>query len=105
MGTNRRYADQIDERNRERLLNAPPSPMTLPMQAFGPREIEWTQARPPVWVWVQFPDRPAERRKGYVKGHNDRVCVVWVDGLGGGWEIVVWRNAVSHRSVDVGARS
>jgi len=71
--------------------------MGLPMQAYGPRPLEWTTARPPVWVWVQFPHEMAQRRRGYVKGHNDRVCVVWVEGPGGGWEITVWRQAVTHR--------
>lgn len=98
MGANRRYAAQIDERQDARLAASPAGPQTLPEQAYGTRPIDWSGARPPVWVWVHFPDmQPAQRRKGYVKGHNDRVCVVWIDGPGGGWEIVVWRNAVTHR--------
>lgn len=101
MGANRRYGAQIEARQDARLAASPVGPLTLPLQAYGSREIEWTQARPPVWIWVHFPDgRPAERRKGYVKGHNNLVCIVWVDGPGGGWEITVWRNAVSHRTVD-----
>jgi hypothetical protein len=98
VGTNRRYADKIDARIAERTVGHGDSPVTLPQQAYGPRPIEWTQARPPVWVWVQWRDRAAERVRGYVKGHNDRVCIVAIEGPGGGWEIVVWRPAVSHRS-------
>jgi hypothetical protein len=95
---NVRYERQIDERQLGRIEQMQPGPLTLPMQAYGPRPVEWTQARTPVWVWVHFPDgRPAERRQGYVKGSNDRIVVAWVDGPGGGWEITVWRNAVTHR--------
>ena len=100
MTKNVRYAAQIDQMQDARLAASPLGPLTLPLQAYGPRPIDWSGARPPVWVWVHFPDmQPAERRKGYVKGANDRVAVVWVDGPGGGWEITVWRNAVTHRAV------
>jgi len=92
----------MDDLSGKRIEQHGPPPVTLPQQAYGRRPIEWTLSRPPVWVWVQWRDRAAERVPGYVKGHNDRVCVVAVDGAGGGWEIVVWRAAVSHRT---GARS
>ncbi|MFG6401480.1 hypothetical protein [Microbacterium sp. P04] len=96
MGSNKRYADQIDARSADRIGVTGPAPATLPPDAFGPRPIEWSGAQTSVWLWVQWHDRVAERRKGYVKGSNDRVCVAWVDGPGGGWEIVVWRQGVTH---------
>ena len=98
MTTNRRYAGVLDERLRERLETRVHAPATLPAEAYGSQPIQWTNGRPPVWVWIQWHDLPAQRVRGYVKGFTDRVCIVWVDGPGGGWEIVVWRNAVTHRS-------
>lgn len=87
MTTNRRYGFRLDERTIKRMRDQEPCPVTLPAQAYGPQPLEWTQARPPVWVWVQWTGKPAERRHGYVKGYNDRICVVWVDGDGGGREM------------------
>jgi hypothetical protein len=100
VGTNRRYGDKLQAQSLERMQERPAGPVELPLQAHGPRPIEWTHARTPVWVWCQFPDRPAERVRGYVKGSNDRVCIVHVEGPGGGWERTVWRNAVTHRRDD-----
>jgi hypothetical protein len=97
VGTNRRYAEKLHVDSIARMLQRLPGPLELPVQAYGPNPIEWHHGRIPVWVWCSFPDRPAERLPGYVKGQNDRIVVVWVDGPGGGWERAVWRNAVTHR--------
>lgn len=95
MTTNRRYADAVDQRDtgidRTR-------PVTLPQQAYGPQEIEWVRKRPPVWAWVQWPDKPAERIPAYAHGWNDRVVVITWQALGGERSCVVWRNAVTRRT-------
>jgi hypothetical protein len=97
VGTNRRYGERIDEATLARQAARPPAPATLPPEAWGAQPIDWNQARTPVWVWAQWHDRAAVKMPAYVKGHNDRVCCVMVEGPGGGWEIVVWRAAVTHR--------
>lgn len=74
------------------------APCTLPQQAFGPQSIEWFTDRRPVWVWITWRDRPAERLPGWARGANDRVVMVAVDVAGDHWEPVVWRNAVTVRS-------
>lgn len=74
------------------------TPCTLPMQAFGPQPIEWFKEPRPVWVWVSWRDRPAERLPGLARGANDRVVMVAVDVRGDHWEPVVWRNAVTVRA-------
>lgn len=74
------------------------APVTLPMQAYGPREVEWFPPRP-VWAWVQWPNRPATRVPCVAVGANDRVVILEVPCDGGHWQPVVWRNAVTVRAV------
>lgn len=75
------------------------APVTLPMQAYGREPIEWFEDRAPVWVWVSWPDRVAERTAGWALGGNNLVVIVEIPCAGGHWQPVVWRNAVSRRRV------
>jgi hypothetical protein len=65
------------------------SPVTLPQPAYGAQPIEWFKDRRPVWVWVQWRDRPAQRLPGWAVGANDRVVMIAVDIGGDHWEPVV----------------
>ena len=98
---NRRYEAHYDALNDQRIAQASSRPLTLPAAAYGPNRIEWVpvgRSAPAVWVWVSWPDRPAERMPAFAKGWNDRVVVVAWDGPGGAIDTVVWRNAVSRRA-------
>ena len=78
------------------------APCTLPAAAYGPHALEWTRERQPVWAWITWPHRPAERLAGWVMAANDRVCVVAWDTERGERNTVVWRNAVTRRRPDAG---
>lgn len=93
MGSTRVTGEKLD-----RAL-ASVAPCTLPTPAWGRERIEWFEERRPVWVWVSWPDRPAERVPGWAVAANDRVVFVHVPCPGGHWEPVVWRNAVTVRTV------
>lgn len=85
-----------DEKLQQVLVRIPPC--TLPMQAYGPQEVVWARKRPPVWAWVSWPHKPAERVAAWAEGWNDRVVSVrWVTSAGD-VSTVVWRNAVTKRS-------
>lgn len=75
------------------------APVTLPPQAWGPAKVEWFDLPRPVWVWVSWPNRAAERSEGWAIGSNDRVVIVNVPCDGGHWQPVVWRNAVTVRTI------
>lgn len=99
MTKNRRYEAHFDALNDERVRNAPMTPCTLPQQAYGPRPFDWSQRPQPVWAWITWPNRPAERIACFATGWNDRVVVVkWYQDPGGAVETVVWRNAVTRRT-------
>lgn len=104
MGTNRRYADAVDRRMDQRILEATTDhliPTTLPQQAFGPNPFEWVKGsdQPPVWAWVSWSNAPASRIPAVASGWNDRVvCVEW-EARGGRRSVIVWRTAVTRRSV------
>ena len=72
-------------------------PITLPLQAYGPQPVEWFDPKRPVWAWVQWPNRAAERVAAWAMGANDRIVVLEVPCDGGHWQPVVWRNAVTVR--------
>lgn len=98
MTQNKRYRAHYDQLNDQRIAQAAPAPVTLPMQAYGPQPIQWHPGEP-VWVWLQWPDRPAARVPGVAKGWNDRVVIIeWADTTGGARSVVVWRNAVTRRN-------
>jgi len=84
-----------DEKLQIMLANV--APLTLPAQAYGPQPVEWVKDRPPVWAWVSWPHRPAERVAGFAVGWNDRVVVVEWETSAGTRNTVVWRNAVARR--------
>lgn len=74
------------------------APVTLPIQAWGPQEVTWLKERPPVWVWISWPNQVAERLPGFVLAMNDRVVIVEVKpDIWSRWQPVVWRNAVTRR--------
>lgn len=101
MTKNRRYEAYYDALNDKKIAEARPRPTTLPTAAYGPHKIEWVprgQPVPPVWAWITWPDRPAERIAAFAKGWNDRVVVVQWSGPTGTLDTVVWRNAVTRRS-------
>lgn len=101
MGAQKRYAAHIDRSEAEKVRAGRPAPVTLPQQAYGPQPIEWARPseRPAVWVWIQWPDGPAERTAAFATGWNDRVVIVELAGEGGTRSVVVWRSAVAHRQV------
>lgn len=94
MGRTSRVSDEMIARAASSV-----SPLTLPVQAYGPQPVEWFDAPRPVWAWVSWRDRPAERVACVATGANDRVVVLEVPTSGGHWTPVVWRNAVTVRSV------
>lgn len=73
------------------------SPCTLPTDAYG-GEVEWFKPPRPVWAWVSWRDRKAERLPVMAYGATPRVVFIrWV-GPNGDVDTVVWRNAVTVRS-------
>ena len=102
MGTSKRYVAHYDEMNRQRAAETAQErqPCTLPSQAYGPQPIVWERTkRTPVWAWISWRDGPATRIPCYVAGHNDRVVIVEWEAKGGQRSVVVWRNAVTRRTV------
>lgn len=89
-------SNKVSDEKLSRVLSAV-KPMTLPLQAYGPQPVEWFEKRRPVWAWVQFPNRAAERVEAWAMGANDRVVMLEVPCDGGHWQPVVWRNAVTVR--------
>jgi hypothetical protein len=75
------------------------APCTLPAEAYGPQPIQWTSNRAAVWAWISWPHRAAERLPAWVMGANDRVVVVAWDTDRGERNTVVWRSAVTRRSM------
>ena len=73
------------------------APCTLPPEAYGPQPIEWTPKRTPVWAWISWPHKAAERLPAWVMGANDRVVIVAWDTSRGERNTVVWRSAVTRR--------
>lgn len=92
-------SNKVSDAKLERVL-ASIAPTTLPMQAFGPGPVEWFERPRPVWAWVQWPHRSAERVACWAHAANDRVVFLRVPCEGGHWEPVVWRNAVHVRRPD-----
>lgn len=74
-------------------------PCTLPVQAYGPNEIEWVPAgqRRTVWAWITWPHQAATREAAVAFGWNDRVVAVQWNTPAGDMQCVVWRNAVTRR--------
>ena len=97
MTQNRRYQEHYAQMRERIFSEMPAAPCTLPQQVFGPDPVRWTREQPPVWVWVSWPDRAAERIAAYARGWNDRVVIVAWYGPRGQVDCVVWRNAVAHR--------
>ena len=98
MTKNKRYEAHYDALTDARMQRAGSTPVTLPQQAYGPEEITWVKGeRPPVWAWVNWPDRPAERIAAFATGWNDRIVVVNWYTSHGAVSAVVWRNAVRRR--------
>jgi hypothetical protein len=100
MTHNKRYEAHYDALADARLATAPPPPCTLPPDAWGPQPIEWAKvgARAPVWAWISWPDRAAERTAAWATGWNNLVVIIDFDTPRGTRNVVVWRNAVSHRA-------
>lgn len=99
---NKRYEAHYDAMNDGRIAEATQTtanPVTLPMQAYGQAPIEWSPhgRELPVWAWVQWPDRPAQRIECLARGWNDRVVIIEWEAAGGRRSVVVWRNAVTRR--------
>ncbi|GAA1953431.1 hypothetical protein GCM10009816_12510 [Microbacterium aquimaris] len=80
------------------LVLANVAPCTLPSDAYGPVPMEWVSPRVPVWAWVSWPHRAAERVAGWATGWNDRVVAVAWETDRGERSTIVWRSAVSRRS-------
>lgn len=99
MGLNKRYEAHYDALNAKRVAESSARPMcTLPVDAYGPQQIEWATSRPPeVWAWITWRDGPATRMPAVATGWNDRVVIVEWEAPGGRRSNVVWRNAVTRR--------
>ena len=99
MTKNRRYEAHYDALNDARIDQTGTPPITLPQQAYGPHSIEWAEGadRRPVWAWVSWPHKPAERVAATATGWNDRVVIVEWNSPTGTRDTVVWRNAVTRR--------
>lgn len=89
-------SSRVTDEKLQRVLNRV-APVTLPVQAWGPVPVTWHDPVLPVWAWVCWPDRPAERIAGFAHGSNDRVVLFEWAGDGGTRQVVVWRNAVTRR--------
>lgn len=79
------------------LVLANMAPCTLPQQAYGSGALHWERPGQPVWAWVTWPHRAAERVSAFAIGWNDRVVMVRWDTARGEVQTVVWRNAVTSR--------
>lgn len=90
---------KVTDRKLDRTLQRIP-PCTLPVQAYGPNEIEWVAAdqRRLVWAWITWPARAATREPAVAFGWNDRVVAVRWNTDAGEVQAVVWRNAVTTRT-------
>ena len=97
MTKNRRYEAHYDALNDRRMAAAPVSPCSLPMQAYGPQKVTWVPKPLPVWAWIIWPDRPAEKLPCFAAGWNDRVVFVQWYSDRGQLQATVWRNSVTHR--------
>ncbi len=84
-----------DEKLERTLVRIPPC--TLPVEAYGRQPLEWSASRPPVWAWISWPHKPAEKIAAFAHAWNDRVVIVHWDGPAGAVNTVVWRIAVTRR--------
>lgn len=100
MTKNRRYEHYYDDLNYERMASVPTAPIAIPMQAYGPEPVVWAERPLPVWAWVSWPDRPAERIACQAAGWNDRVVFVRWYSPRGEIQATVWRNAVTRRNAE-----
>lgn len=99
MGQNRRYAAQVEALQDARIAALEPGPITLPLQAYG-GPVEWhLDDMRPVWVWLSYRHKPAERVAAMAEGWTDRVVLINLMGEGGTRTVTVWRSAVSVRRV------
>jgi hypothetical protein len=97
----RRYEGYYDALNDGR-SGSPRAPLHAPSSRVRPRTYQWVplgRSKPPVWAWVQWPQRPAERIAAFASGWNDRVVIVEWSGPGGTRNAVVWRHAVRRRTI------
>lgn len=99
LGHNKRHEAHYDRLNDQRIAQAEPTPLTLPMQAYGREPVQWVkgEAKPPVWAWISWPHKPAERVPAFAVGWNTLVVVVEWHTVTGTRNTVVWRNAVTRR--------
>lgn len=93
MGSTKVTDEKID-RTLERI-----PPCTLPVQAYGPNDIEWASPdkRRLVWAWITWPHHVATREQAVAFGWNERVVAVQWNTDAGEVQAVVWRNAVTRR--------
>ncbi|MDZ8170641.1 hypothetical protein [Microbacterium xanthum] len=84
------------------LVLANVAPCTLPADAYGADPMRWAATRVPVWAWVTWPHRAAERVAGWATGWNDRVVAVAWETDRGERNTVVWRSAVTRRDPAMG---
>lgn len=96
---NRRYEAYYDALQDERIREAAerPSPIVLPMQAFGPQPLERAPEPIPVRVWISWTSGPATLVDAFATRWNDRVVTVQWYAPGGQRTVTVWRSAVRHR--------
>lgn len=102
MTRNKRYESHYNQLQDQRIADSAArlTPTTLPQQAYGPQPLTWAgPAKPPVWVWVSWQDAPATRIPALATGWNDRVVIIEWEAVGGRRSAVVWRNAVTRRTV------
>jgi len=105
MGTNRRYADRVDQQmaSRAQQVASAPRPVGLsPVEVDLARQPARSHSAPvPIRAWVQFNPAPAQLEGVAVEWNDFAVHVELVDAAGRRHRLWVWANAVER--VDPGS--
>lgn len=102
MGTNKRYADDVDRRMRERLQRRDPQPFPsgLTREAVDPDHdpIRRPDVPLPIKAWVNMvlPETPVQVEALATGWNNRAVEVTWTDEHGTAQVAWVWASAVQN---------
>lgn len=100
MGTNRRYADRVDQQmtSRAQQVASAPRPVGLsPVEVDLARQPARSQSTPvPIRAWVQFTPTPAKLEGVAVEWNDVAVHVELVDAAGRRHRLWVWASAVER---------
>lgn len=102
MGTNRRYADRVDQQmaTRAQQVASAPRPLGLsPVEVDLARHPARSQSAPVlIRAWVQFTPAPAQLEGVAVEWNDVAVHVELVDGDGRRHRLWVWASAVERNA-------